>query len=353
MKIEQLQEKISEKELDAYLTSQNARYLSETSASTAAILTEKESILICKRLDLDRAEEESKIKDIRAYSNYETPLREDEKVFFGKFSKLVSEILEDLEVKKLGFDYLEDNTLKELKKNYEAEYQKESEIISELRKTKTKEEIKRIRKASEIAAKGMKKAAHIIEPGKTELEVAAEVEYEMRKRGSEGIAFDTIVASGNTSWFPHTPAKNKKIRKDGLVTIDLGARWKGYKSDMTRTFVLSDKSKLENMTELVKKAKEAALEKIKPGVEAKKVDEEARKVLRKQDYEKYLLHGIGHGVGLNTHEPPTISPSSKDTLEKNMVITVEPGVYIKGTGGCRFEDTLLVTDDGYEIMTSL
>ncbi len=342
-----------EKNLDSFLAIENARYLSDTPTPVAVIVTHEKIVLVCSRLDLDRTKKESEIEDIRAYTDLDTPLRDCEEIIFGEFSKAISEILSELRVKTVGFDNLRNKTLQKIKKTYKAKYRNESELIKTLRKTKTLEEISRIKKAGEIATQGMRKAAEIIEPGYTEIEIAAEIEYEMRKLGSEGTAFDTIIASGETSWFPHTEATNKRLRESGLVTIDLGAKWRGYKSDMTRTFGISPDKKLKEIMKITRKAKQSALEQVKDGVEVKKIDRVARNVFRRKDYEKYYLHSLGHGVGLNTHEPPNISISSDEVLKENMVITIEPGIYIKGIGGCRFEDTVLVKKEGYEKLTGI
>ena len=353
MKISKLRKKMNEEDIDSFLAIQNARYFSDTPTSAALIVTEERNILLCGRLDLDRTKKESDIEEIRAYTNLDTPLREGEKIILGEFSEAISEILNELEAKKVGFDSLGDRTLNKIKESHQAEYKKESDLVKELRITKTKEEIKRIKKAGKIATKGMRKAEELIEPGITEIELAAEIEYEMRKLGSEGTAFDTIIASGETSWYPHTEATDNEIGESGLVTIDLGARWKGYKSDMTRTFTISPTEKQEKIMQVTQNAKKRAQNQLKDGIKAKKVEETAREVFREEGYEKYYLHSLGHGVGLNTHEPPRISTSSDEILRKNMVITIEPGLYIRDQGGCRIEDTILVKEEGYKKLTGI
>ncbi|KXB03773.1 hypothetical protein AKJ48_03640, partial [candidate division MSBL1 archaeon SCGC-AAA261O19] len=132
---------------------------------------------------------------------------------------------------------------------------------------------------------------------------------------------------------------------------DLGAQWRGYRSDMTRTFSISPTPKQEKILKISKKAQKAALNVIKADVKAKEVDEAARKVVRKADYEEYYLHGSGHGVGLDIHEPPSLTPDSEDVLKEGVVTTVEPGIYVQGVGGTRFEDMILVTRQGYEFLT--
>ncbi len=353
MKIEKLRSKIVEEDLDAFIAKQNAPYFSEAKNASVLIITEEESILICGRLAFDRAKEESIVDDVRAYSKSEIPLRKGETVIVGKLGEVIGQILENNEAEKIGYDSLNDEILESLKEKHEADYQKKPEIVWNLRKVKTEKELSYIEKAVEIAEEGLKKADEIIETGKTELEVAAEIEYEMRKIGSEGTAFDTILASGENSLYPHIEPTERELKDGDLIVVDLGARWNGYKSDMTRTFSLSPTEKQKEILKIAKEAKKAATEKIEAGIKASKVDEAARKVFRKNNYEKYFLHGTGHGVGLNIHEPPTVSPTSDDILEEGNLITIEPGIYVDGVGGGRFEDMFLVREDGFEKLTSI
>ncbi|MFP4005526.1 MAG: M24 family metallopeptidase, partial [Candidatus Hadarchaeia archaeon] len=227
-----------------------------------------------------------------------------------------------------------------------------SDLIGDLRKTKTEKEIKRIKKSGQIAKRGMEKAREMSETGNTELEIAAEVEYEMRKIGSEEPAFTTVVAGGKNSRYPHFKASNKELKEGELLVVDLGAKWKNYNSDMTRTFGISPSREQRKLMEVTKRAKKEALKKLEGGTETSEIDKTVRKVFHKEGYEKYYLHSTGHGVGLSIHEPPRISPSSDETLKENMVVTVEPGLYTKKLGGCRFEDTFLVKKNGYENLTS-
>lgn len=351
MKIKKLQEKLQEENLEAYLATENAHYLSETRVASAALITKEGSLLLCNRLNLDRAEKESVIPNVRAFANSKTPLREEEELLFGEFHEVLANILREREVNQIGFDLLKYDTFKKIRKNYEAEYIRNPDLIWDLRKTKTEKEIEMIKKSGEIASKGMKKAAELIEPGRRELQIAAEIEYEMRKLGSEGTAFDTILASGENSRFPHIEPTDRKLKEEELVIVDLGAQWKGYKSDMTRTFAIYPNSRQKKILEITKKAQEIALNEVKANIKAKRIDETARKVFREENYEKFYLHGTGHGVGLNIHEPPTLNASSGDTLKENMIITVEPGIYIQNEGGVRFEDTIIVKNDGYEKLT--
>jgi Xaa-Pro dipeptidase len=219
----------------------------------------------------------------------------------------------------------------------------DNEPVRTLRKVKDEQEIKLMRKAGELTSEGMKAAYETIKPGVREYEVAAEIEYAMRKNGSWGTAFETIVASGVRSAFPHGGCTDRKIRKGDLVVVDIGATYQYYCSDMTRTIAAGKPSKKQKkIYEIVKLAQEKAYQAVKPKAKAKDIDAISRKVIKHAGYDKHYVHGLGHGVGLEIHEPPTLNPTSKDRLTVGNVVTIEPGIYIVDFGGIRIEDTVLV-----------
>ena len=227
-----------------------------------------------------------------------------------------------------------------------------SKQIRELRKIKDNAEIQLIRQACKLANIGIQKASETIRPGIKEKEVAAEAEYAMRRAGADGTAFDTIVASGFCCAYPHGTFQEKMIEDGDFVVVDLGACYHFYRSDITRTFVAGKNSEKQiQIFETVKKAQQSAIESIKPGVPAKEVDKVARRIIEEAGFCDFFVHNLGHGVGLEVHEAPILSPDSKDILEKGNVITVEPGVYLPGFGGVRIEDTVLVTKYGVEKLT--
>lgn len=349
--LRELKTKLGARGLDAFVAVQNARYLSGTTASAAVIVSAQEPMLFCKRLELDRAKREGVIGDIYSYFPRRVPLRRGERVYFGEFWQLLAEHLRDLNARKVGYDGLRRETLQKLSNAHKADYLELPELITEMRKIKSKREISWLRKSAKLAVKGMIRAAELIEEKRSELEIAAEVEYVMRRSGSEGTPFSTIVASGKNSWLPHATVTRKRLRRGELVIVDLGAIYKGYASDMTRTFSITTTRKQLKLLEVVKRAQEAAIERVRDGVKAMSVDEAARKLIRLAGYEKFYPHGAGHGVGLDIHEAPSLAPKSKDVLRKHMVVTVEPGVYVPGLGGTRWEDMVLVTAEGYEILT--
>jgi Xaa-Pro dipeptidase len=210
-----------------------------------------------------------------------------------------------------------------------------------------------MRKAGELTSEGMKAAYEVLASGMKEYEVAAEIEYAMRQRGSYGTAFETSVASGPRSAFPHGGCSDREICQGDLVVVDAGATYKFYRSDMTRTLVAGKPSeKQKELYEIVKVAQEKAFEAIKPNVKARDVDAVARKIIEDAGYGEYFVHGLGHGVGLEVHEPPTLSSSSKEALTVGNVVTDEPGIYLVGYGGVRIEDTVLVQKNGAEKLTN-
>jgi Xaa-Pro aminopeptidase len=227
-----------------------------------------------------------------------------------------------------------------------------SNIVRELRKVKDQQEIQLLREACNFANIGMQVASEIVKPGVKEKEAAAEIEYAMRKKGSDGTGFETIIASGASSAFPHGSCSDRTIQGGDLVVVDLGATYKGYRSDMTRTFIAGKASgKQRKIYETVKLAQHTAFQTIKPNILAKDVDAAARQVIEAAGYGKFFVHNLGHGVGLEVHEAPILSPDSKDTLAFGNVVTDEPGIYLPGYGGVRIEDTVLVIVDGAEKLT--
>ncbi len=226
-------------------------------------------------------------------------------------------------------------------------------LMWELRKVKTAEEIALMRKAGELTSEGMKAAYEVLAPGMKEYEIAAEVEYAMRKRGSFGTAFETIVASGVYSAFPHGGCGDRVIRDGDLLVVDVGATYKFYRSDMTRTLVAGKPSEKQlRLYGVVQAAHEKAFEVMRANVKARDVDGAARKLIAEAGYGECFVHGLGHGVGLEVHEPPTLNPTSKDVLAAGNVVTDEPGIYVVDYGGVRVEDTVLVQENGAEKLTS-
>ncbi len=222
-----------------------------------------------------------------------------------------------------------------------------SQQISELRMVKTEDELKKLEIAEKIACDAFQNILGIIKPGISEIEIALELEYFMRKNGAQGVSFDTIAISGKKTSLPHGRPSGKLIEKGDFVTMDFGCVYEGYCSDMTRTVVIgraSDEQK--KIYETVKAAQQRGLDSICEGVLASDADAFARQVIEKAGYGKNFGHSLGHGVGLLIHELPNLSPRSDVVLKENMVVTCEPGIYVPGFGGVRIEDMVCVKKNG-------
>jgi len=267
----------------------------------------------------------------------------------------IAQQMKGLKIKNLALDALSIESWRALAKEArgETKLKVQGNVVCELRKVKDENEIELMRKAGELTSEGMRVAYETVKAGVREYEVAAEIEYAMRKQGSYGTAFETIVASGPCSAFPHGGCADREIRKGDLVVVDVGATYKYYRSDMTRTLVAGKSSeKQKKLYQTVKTAQEKAFEAIMPNVKAKDVDAVGRKIIEDAGYGDYFVHSLGHGVGLEVHEPPILSPESKDVLAVGNVVTVEPGIYLVGYGGIRIEDTVLVQKNGAKKLTN-
>ncbi len=227
--------------------------------------------------------------------------------------------------------------------------------ISSLREVKREDEIRCIREAIRRAESAFLKIKKYIKPGIPESEIALILEYEIKRLGSKRLPFEIIVASGKNSSMPHAGTSEKKIEHGDLVVIDWGAEADGYFSDMTRTFLVDgpDIGLKKRIYEIVLNAQKRAISGVYPGRTTVYIDRLARDYIREKGYSKYFGHGTGHGIGLDIHELPHISYSGRERLRPGMVFTIEPGIYIPETGGVRIEDMVLVTENGYEVLTKL
>ena len=217
---------------------------------------------------------------------------------------------------------------------------------------KDETEIESIRRAVAISDAVYEEILPLIKPGLSEVELAAEIEYRMRRHGSERVAFDAIVVSGKRSALPHGEPGRKKIEAGDLVTMDYGARVNGYCSDFTRTVVVGKADEQQRrIYEITLRAQQAAEESAAAGQTGREVDAVARDIIAGSGHGDHFGHGLGHGLGLDIHEAPKLSPKSTITLEPGMVATVEPGIYIPGFGGVRIEDVVVIREKGCEVLT--
>ena len=320
LRLENLLKKISTEEIDAVLISKTANlfYFSGFRGDSAVLLIGKNfRKLITDSRYTEQAEQQTKNFEIVKHTE-------------GLFKKIEEEI-KNLKIKKLGFEgkVLTFAEYSHLKENL-TEVELKSVVLDELRQIKDAAEISLIRKACKIGDQAFKEILNFIKPNISEYEVAAELEYLMRKFGAEKNSFDTIVASGVRGSLPHGRATEKVIADGEFVTMDFGAVFNGYHSDMTRTVMVGrandDQRRLYN---ILLDAQLCGLSGIRAGISGRDVDKKVRDFLGSADLEKYFTHGLGHGVGLEIHEEPRLSKLSDcGALRPNMVVTDEPGIYI-------------------------
>lgn len=223
-----------------------------------------------------------------------------------------------------------------------------------LRLVKDERELEYLWQAHKIADAAFERLLKELKAGMTEKELAARLEYYMRSLGSEGVSFDTIVASGHRSALPHGAPTDKVVEVGDFVTFDFGALYQGYHSDTTRTVVMGmANSWHRELYTVVQEAQYRGLKAAKPGITGKELDAEIREYIESRGYGKYFNHGLGHGVGLEIHELPNINSRGDIVLQEGMVFSIEPGVYIQGRGGVRIEDTVVLTKEGAHSLTAL
>jgi Xaa-Pro aminopeptidase len=226
-------------------------------------------------------------------------------------------------------------------------------IVEKLRAVKDQQELERMTAAAALISDAFGKVVRLIRAGVSELDLAAEIEYQIKRGGGSGPSFETIVASGARSAWAHARPTSKLLRKSELVVLDQGAILRGYCSDMTRTvFVGRASAKVRRLYRAVLEAQEAGKRAIRPGAEAGNVDEAARRSLKRAGLARYFTHSTGHGLGLEIHEMPRLGKGDKTVLQEGMIVTVEPGVYLEGFGGIRIEDDVVVTPKGAIDLTS-
>lgn len=343
-RIEKLVERMTENDIPAVLVSNpiNVRYLSG--------FTGEDSWLIVTNHDAQF------ITDGRFTEQAENELSPDMKIITWKHSLFdeTVDVLNRLNVKRFGLeaDQLTYNAGTRLNAQVHAEPVSISGWIEDLRAVKDEDEIAKIKAADLIVDQTFIHILDFIRPGITEKLVAAEMEYYMKKMGSEKTSFETIVVSGVRTSLPHGVASDKPIERGDMITIDFGATCHGYVSDMTRTIAVGQPDeRLQELYALVLEAEKAGLEKAEPGMTSKELDAVIRAPFKRENKNQYFIHGAGHSIGLDIHEAPYISFRSDYTFQENTVMTVEPGLYLSHVGGIRIEDDVLIRTGENEILT--
>lgn len=226
-------------------------------------------------------------------------------------------------------------------------------VVENLKAIKDAYEIRQIKMAIQILSDTLNIIKKRIKPGVTERELGVDIECLLRLNGAQKNSFDTIVASGPHSSMPHSEITNRRFKDNDVVLLDFGSVYNWYNSDLTRVFFLGKiKDKFKELYRIVKEAQARAINIIKPGIKIIEVDKAAREYISSYGYGGYFGHNLGHGIGLDVHELPLIGPKSESVLMEGMVFSVEPGIYLPGFGGIRIEDLVLVTKEGYEVLTN-
>lgn len=242
------------------------------------------------------------------------------------------------------------------KKFPDIEFIKSDELsnnIYDMRTIKSTEEIEKIHKAQKIAEKAFDEILGFIRPGVTEREIALKLDNCMLENGAEGLSFETIALAGANTSMPHGVSGNYKVKNGDFVLMDFGAVYDGYHSDMTRTVCVGQSSeKMGKIYDIVLKAQLEALKKVKSGITGSELDGYARDIIDESGYGDFFGHSLGHGVGMEIHEFPTASSKSETILKENMVVTVEPGIYLPGEFGVRIEDFVVVTENSHQNLTN-
>lgn len=343
VKLQKLREKLLEHDLDAMIIASpiNRRYISGfTGSAGVVIVSDKDARFITDFRYTEQAEKQAKGFQVIEHEQ--------------AIEMEVNEQLKAMNVKRVGFekDYITYAQYETYRKTFEVELVPVSGLVEELRMVKTEEELAIMKKAAKIADDAFLHIQSFIMPGVKEIEIANELEFFMRKQGADSSSFDTIVASGYRSAMPHGVASEKEIQSGELVTLDYGALYEGYCSDITRTVAVGEVSdELRKIYDIVLEANMRGVKKISAGMTGREADAITRDYIKEMGYGGNFGHSTGHGLGMEVHETPRLSHRSDDVLKPGMVVTVEPGIYVQGLGGCRIEDDIVITESGNERLT--
>lgn len=343
-RLEKLRALLDEQGVDAIITENqpNRRYISGfTGSSGWALVSLDQAILLTDFRYVDQAGEQA--PDFEIVNTQRAPL------------PAIAQALKDLGVKKLAFEkhLVTYSTFEDWKNAFDfVELVATSGIFEQLREIKDESELQLIREATKIADAAFSHILTFIKPGVREIDVAMELEFHMRKLGAASSSFDIIVASGKRGALPHGVASEKIIQAGEMVTMDFGALYKGYVSDITRTISVGEPDpKMREIYDIVLRAQLNGVEKLKPGMTGIEADALTRDIIREAGYAEAYGHSTGHSIGLLVHETPNLSAASSAILKPGNVVTVEPGIYVSDLGGVRIEDDVVITETGCEILT--
>jgi Xaa-Pro aminopeptidase len=343
-RISYLRDQISKTEIDTLFISNkdNIRYYSGFTGTFAFLLiSESKAIIITDSRYTLRAEEESPDYEIYKLKSGDNWIENSTNLAKTKI---------------IGYegDYVSVNLLNQLQKKAEKinKWKDFSEKITLGRIIKSDEETEILQKTINISDSAFNNVSKKIVTGMTEKDVGWEMEKEMRELGAESPSFDTIVASGINGSKPHHSPTDKLISDNEAITIDMGAKYKGYCSDLTRTIFIGDPDeKFKKIYTTVLKAQLISMETAKPDMTGEEIDKIARDIITSEGYGEYFGHSLGHGVGIEIHENPGVGPNSKNNIKPGMVYTIEPGIYIENWGGIRIEDMVIMTENGNNLLS--
>ena len=342
-KLTELRKRLHEKELDVLLVSggDNRRYLSGFTGSAGTLaVTADAAILMTDFRYIEQATGQAPDFQVRRYDD---------------FLETLQEVLNEYDCHRVGFesDVVSYAQHAKWQENISGvEWIPASGLVEALRMVKTEAELSKMEKAAAIADTAWAELLPKMKPGVTERDLALELEFLMRRKGADGLAFDIILAGGPNGALPHAVPGDRPLQDGDLVVMDFGARYGGYRSDMTRTVVIGKAcQRTRALYNTVLEAQLAALTAVKPGKTGIEVDQVARDLITEAGYGDQFGHGLGHGVGLAIHEEPRLSPKGDTVLQPGMAVTVEPGIYVPGFGGVRIEDLVVVTDTGCRVLT--
>jgi Xaa-Pro aminopeptidase len=344
-RLELIRRKMAETALDALVVSSNVnrRWLTGFTGSAGTVILGPERSLL--------------LVDFRYIEQAKLQAAGFEQLHYQQLYPVLRQALADMGVKQAGFEaaHVVHKTWQRLRQDVpDVEWVPVDTWVEEARGQKSPEELAALRQAIVIADDAFAKLLPDIRPGVSEREVALQLELLMRRAGAERIAFDIIVVSGARGALPHGGPTDKLLERGDLVTLDFGAVWHGYHSDITRTVALGEAdARQREIYELVLRAQKAGLAAVAVGRTGKEVDAKAREVIVSAGFGEFFGHGLGHGVGLEIHEEyPRLSVRGEVTLRPNMVCSVEPGIYVPGWGGVRIEDLVVVTESGAQVLTA-
>lgn len=350
-RIDKLIKLIEQKELDAVILGgrANIRYFTGLRFNTAAfsilfVSKDRDIEFLIPVLDYKRVKKTCWIKNIKKFP-------EDD----PNYLKPLEQILAGRDIKRIGVEFSQVNMEREtlIKKETNAQLINVESDLLRLRAIKDKQEIELIRISAQIADKAMNEAIKSLRPGIKEYQISAIAQDVMMKSGAEGLSFEPFVMTGENAWLPQRFSTEKEFKKGELAIFDMGCIYKGYCSDITRTFSLGDLSeKQKHLFKTAYESQQEALKALKPGVIAEDIHKIAKNVAIQNGYGDFFPHLTGHGIGLDEHEEPIIDEGRKMILEPGMVVTIEPGIYVEGVGAARIEDMVLITDTGYELLTN-